>query len=192
MKKVILASSSPRRATLLSQIGLKFKIVPSNYTEDMTLRLSPKELVKKLSLGKTMAVARHHKNSIIIGADTFIVFRGKVLGKPKNPNDARRMLRMLSGKTNSVITGYSIIDTGTNKILSRAVETKIKMRKFSDKEINAYIRTKEPLDKAGAYAVQGIGGNLIEKIDGDFFGVIGLPLFEIIGDLRKFGVRVLS
>ncbi len=194
MKKIILASNSPRRKTLLSQIGLKFKVIPSNYQENMVSNLSPRELAKRLSRGKAEAVAKikNNRNSIIIAADTFVVFRNKVLGKPKNRQEARHMLHILSGRQHSVITGYTIIDTATLKIISRAIETKIYMRPYSEKEISAYLKTGEPFDKAGAYAIQGLGGNLIKKIEGDFFNVMGLPLFELIDDLKKIRVKILS
>lgn len=189
MRTLILASASPRRHALLTQTGLDFKIVPSNYQEDMALKLKPAELAKKLSRGKAEEVAKRYKDAVVIGADTFVIFKNDVLGKPKTPEKARVMLRMLSGKTNSVITGYTIMDK--KQIISRAVETKIFMRKYSNKEIETYIKTGEPLQRAGAYAIQEIGGNLIEGIDGDFFNVIGLPIFELLGDLKKFGIEAL-
>ena len=125
MKTIILASASPRRKVLLEKIGLIFEVEPSNYEEDMPLRLEPHGFAQKLSLEKAKAVASKHKNSIVIAADTLIVFGGRILGKPHTKKDAREMLEAISGKYHNVITGFSIIDTGINKTLSRSVETKV-------------------------------------------------------------------
>ena len=119
MRKIILASTSPRRKELLAKTGLKFRAIPSDYKEDMTLKLPPKELAKVLSMGKAEAVARKYKDAIVIGADSFIVYRGRVLGKPHTPTRARAMLRRLNGKVNAVVTGFSIIDTRAGKRVSR-------------------------------------------------------------------------
>lgn len=175
----------------MQQLGLKFKVVPSDYEENMRQKLRPAELAKLLSRGKAEAVARKYKNAIVIGADTFVVFREKFLGKPKTKAEARKMLKALSGKINSVITAYTIIDSDTGKTISDFSETKVYFRKISDKEIDAYIASGEPMDKAGAYAGQSLGGIFISKVEGDFFGLIGLPLHKLVLDLKKFGVKVL-
>lgn len=191
MKQVILASTSPRRQELLSNTGLEFESVASDYEEDMSMDLPPHELAKVLSAGKAEAVAKDYADHVVIGADTFVVFQGKLLGKPKSEADAKRMLRAISGQPVSIITGYTIIDTAESKKLSESVETQIFIKPLTDSEIDNYIATGEPMDKAGAFAVQGLGGWIVERIEGDFFSVVGLPVFEILGHLRGMGVSVL-
>ena len=191
MKTIILASASPRRKELLKRIGLKFKIDPSNYEENISSELEPHELAKSLSLEKAKLVAKKHMNALVIAADTFIVFEGKILGKPRTETDAKEMLETISGRQHSVITGFTIIDTENNKALSKAVETKVYIRKLSSNEIDAYVESKEPLGKAGAYAIQGLGSVIVEKIEGDCFNVIGLPLSALTESLKEFGVHIL-
>lgn len=192
MRKIILASSSPRRRDLLSQIGLKFEIDPSNYQEDMTLGMKPAKLAEYLSLGKAKDVAQRHRDSIVIAADTFCVLNGELLGKPKTKNEAANMLQKLSGSVHSVITGFTIIDTLTNKQISRSVETRVYFRKLSKKEINFYIASGDPMDKAGAYAVQNLGGIFVERIEGDYFNIMGLPISPLCIELQKFGIDILE
>ena len=191
MKRIILASASPRRRELLEKIGLKFEVEPSNYAEDMRSRLSPDELAKSISLEKAKVVASKHKNAIVIAADTFIVFRGKIMGKPGTEAEARKMLMMLRGKSHSVITGFTILDTDRNKVLTKSVETIIHIKNLTPEEIDAYVKSKEPLDKAGAYAIQGLGSVIVERIEGDYFNVMGLPLSALAEGLKEFGVRIL-
>lgn len=191
-RQIILASASPRRKELLSLMGLKFKIAVSDYEEDLGLKLKPHELGKYLSCQKAHAVAPGYKDALIIAADTFIVFRGHLLGKPHTDNEAMRMLTLLNGRVHAVITGYTVLDTKTGKKISQAVETKVWFRKMTSSELKAYVKTGEPLDKAGAYAIQGIGSLLIKKIEGDYFNVIGLPVASLAETLRKFGITVLS
>ena len=191
MRKIILASASPRRKELLSLIGLKFRVDVSDYEEDLGHVLKPHELAKFLSLEKARAVAHKYKDAIIIAADTFIVFKGNLLGKPHTDKEAMRMLTLLNGKLHSVITGYTVLDTNTGKRSSCAVETKVWLRKMTDQELRAYVKTGEPLDKAGAYAIQGIGSLIVKKIEGDYFNVIGLPVASLAVTLKKFGISVL-
>lgn len=191
MKTIILASASPRRKELLQRIGLKFKVDPSNYEENISSELEPHELAKSLSLEKAKLVAKKHMNALVIAADTFIVFEGKILGKPRTETEAQEMLETINGKPHSVITGFTIIDTANNKALSKAVETKVYIKKLSSNEIDAYVGSKEPLDKAGAYAIQGLGSVIVEKIEGDYFNVIGLPLSALSESLKEFGVHIL-
>lgn len=191
MKKIILASASPRRKELLAKIGLKFSIEKSNIKEDLGTNLSPKKLAEYLSYRKAYKISKKHSNATIIAADTLVVLNNKVIGKPKNSKDAKKILRKLSGKAHSVITAFTIIDTKTNKISTRSVETKVFMKKLTEKEINYYIKTEEPLDKAGAYGIQGFGGIFIEKIDGDYYNIVGLPLTTFIKELKKFNINVL-
>jgi len=192
MKKIILASGSPGRKALLSQIGLEFEVDPSNYKEDMTLKLPPDELAKHLSLGKAKEVAARHKNSIIIAADTFCVLGKEILGKPLTTENAKIMLRKLSGKVHAVITGFTIIDTETGKQVSKSVETKVYFLNISEEDIEKYVALGEPLDKAGAYAMQHRGGIFIEKIEGDYFNIVGVPMAPLVKELKNFGVDVLD
>lgn len=191
MIKIILASTSPRRKEIFAKTGLKFSVVPSHYKEDMNSKRKPGELAKFLSRGKAENVAKKFKNGIVIGADTFVALKNELLGKPKNRAEAVRMLKKVSGKPVSIITGYTIIDTASGKRESRAVETKLYIKKLSSQEIRNYIKTKEPLDKAGAFAIQGIGAVLIERIEGDFLGAMGLPLYDLSKSLIKFGIHIL-
>ncbi len=192
MKKIVLASASPRRAELLKQIGLRFTVDPSNHEETPEAGLEPKRLAMVLSLKKARVTAKRHRNAIIIAADTIGVLNGKVIGKPKSATDARRMLRSLSGKTHSVITGFTVYDTGAGRIATRAVETMVRFRRLTAAEIDAYVATGEPLDKAGAYGIQERGAVFIDRIEGDYFNVIGLPLCALAETLKEFGVEVVG
>ncbi len=191
MKAIILASASPRRKELLEQIGLSFRVEPSNYQENIRFDLEPHDLARALSLEKARLVARNHRNALVIAADTFIVFEGKILGKPRTETEAKEILETMSGKPHSVITGFTIIDADSNKTVSRSVETRVHLRKLGSNEIDAYVRSKEPLDKAGDYAIQGLGSVIVEKIEGDYSNVIGLPLSALAESLKEFGVHVL-
>ena len=191
MKRIILASASPRRKELLEKIGLKFEVEPSNYAEDICSKLSPDELATAISREKAKVVASKHKNAIVIAADTFIVFRGKIMGKPSTEAEAREMLMTLKGKSHSVITGFTILDTDEKKVLSRSVETIIHVKNLTSEEIDAYVKSKEPLDKAGAYAIQGLGSVIVERIEGDYFNVMGLPLTSLAESLKEFGIHIL-
>lgn len=186
MKKLILASSSLTRKNILIETGLDFEIDPSDYEEDMTLSMSPKELVIHLSKGKAEDVAKRHKEAVVLGADTVIFFKDNVLGKPRTPEKAKEMLKMLSGKQHSAITGFTMIDTKNNNTISKAVETKVFFRELSEKEIDNYITTGEPLNKAGAYAILELGGKFVEKIEGSRTNVAGLPMEEVTETLREY------
>ena len=190
MRKIILASSSPRRKNLLEQIGLNFKIDPSSYQEDMSLKIDPRKLAEYLSQGKAKSVAQRHKDSIIIAADTFCVLGKEVLGKPKTKENAKIMLQKLSGKVHSVITGFTIIDTKTNKQISKSVETKVYFKHIPEQEIDAYIASGEPLEFAGGYAIQHLGGLFVEKMEGDYFNIVGLPILPLTIELKKFDINI--
>ncbi|HBG93660.1 MAG: septum formation protein Maf [Nitrospirae bacterium RIFOXYB2_FULL_43_5] len=191
MKKIILASASPRRKEILALTGLRFRVEPSDYEEILDNAIKPHNLAKLLSLEKAMAVAGKYRDALIIAADTFIVFKRKFLGKPHTSQEARKMLSLLNGKFHSVITGYTILDTGTGKKITRSVETKVWFKNASAQELDAYVATREPIGKAGAYAIQGRGAVMVKKIEGDYLNVVGLPLFDLVESLRKFGIRLL-
>ena len=191
MRRIILASASSRRKELLEQIGLQFQVDPGNNDEEIASASEPHEMAKKLSLGKARSAAPRHPNAIIIAADTIVGLGDRIFGKPHTNAEAKEMLRALNGRTHSVITGFTLLDTETGKALSRSVETKVCMKKLTPKEIEGYVRTKEPLDKAGGYAIQGRGAVLVDRIEGDQSNVVGLPLSALAEGLREFGVKVL-
>lgn len=175
-RQLILASGSPRRKQLLEQIGLEFTVVPSAYEEDMTLPMDPEILAKHLAHGKAAEVADKYSQAVVIGADSMVIFDGEVIGKPKSEDEAKEMLKRLSGKKNQVVTGLSVICRESGQELAAATITDVYLRAISGDEIEEYVASGEPLDKAGSYAVQDRGGVFVEKIVGDYSGIVGLPL----------------
>ena len=192
MKKVILASTSQQRIEILSKTNLKFDIIACEYEEDMSVKLKPAELTEFLALGKAKSIASKYKDSVIISADTIVFFKDKILGKPNSISDARSTLNMLNGGVNKIITGVAIIDTSNNLTKTFHCTTDIYMKKVSSEIIESYLKTNEPLNKAGSYALQGMGAILVEKIDGDFFNAMGLPLSRLSDVLREFNINVLK
>jgi septum formation protein len=190
MKPIVLASSSPRRRELLEKIGLKFIVDPVEVEEKLTLDHDPLRLAKSISLKKALTASRRHPDALIIAADTFGVIDGKILGKPVDEAQAVSMLEEMSGKCHRVITGFTIIDGVTGRTVSRAVQTMVYFRNLSSSEITGYVSTGESFDKAGAYAIQGLGALLVERIDGDYYNVIGLPISALAVELRKFGIEL--
>lgn len=156
----------------------------------MNLRVSPRRLSRVLSEKKARLAAGKYRDALIIAADTFIVSGNKIMGKPHTPVEAVKMLSAISGRAHTVITGLTIIDTRTGKRVSRSVETKVYFDTLTRREINAYVRTGEPLDKAGAYAIQGRGSIFVRRIEGDYFNVIGLPLNALKSCLGEFGISI--
>jgi septum formation protein len=191
MKEIILASASPRRKELLEKLGFKFTVEPGNCEEDIDSELEPHEVVRQLSILKAKSVATSYNNAVIIAADTIGLIGNKILGKPHTENEARKMLNAINGKPHTVITGFTVLDTATNKILTNTVDTKVYIKKLTHQEIDAYVKTGEPLDKAGAYAIQGLGAVIVEKIEGDYYNVMGLPLNSLVEALKEFGINVL-
>lgn len=190
-KKIILASTSPRRKELMTRLRINFEVMDSGYEEDMTMKMLPVALAKFLSMGKAKAIAAKSKDCIIIAADTFVVHGNKLIGKPHTKEAATKMLNSINNKTIKIITGLAIIDTCSNKTFSEVEIGEVKFRKFSKSEIKNYVASGEPLDRAGAFAVQGLGSVLIEKVSGDFNSIIGLPLFKVAKILTKLGVKIL-
>lgn len=177
MAKFVLASASPRRKEILNILGFDFDIIKSNADESSVDKtVAPSLYVQELALLKGADVAKSLKKKIIISADTIVYFGGRVLGKPADKEDAFRMLSELSGKEHTVYTGVCIMDSDSAKTVCETCATKVRFKELSEEKIRAYIKTGEPMDKAGAYAVQGLGATFIEKIDGDYFNVVGLPL----------------
>lgn len=179
---IILASQSPRRRELMALTDLEFIVKPSDADENVTQNLSPKETVEFLSLKKALALK--NENDIIIGADTVVSIDGKILGKPKDEKDAYNMLKILSGRTHSVYTGVTVIKNERTETFS--CETKVTFYPISDEEIKDYVKTGEPLDKAGAYGIQLKGGLFVEKIEGDYNNVVGLPIARLLKILKTF------
>jgi septum formation protein len=190
-RTIVLASASPRRKELLEKIGLKFIIDSGNYPENLYPSVDPALQAKAISLGKARLAARKYPDALIIAADTLGVLRGKILGKPRSADEAVTMLQSMSGKSHRVITAFTVLDSATGKVVTRAVETRVYFHKLSSSDILSYVQTGEPLDKAGAYAIQGHGSLIVRKIEGDYFNVVGLPLSALAETLREFGVKVL-
>ena len=191
--KVILASKSPRRKELLATIFDDFECIPSDKNEDMTKKMKITELAKNLSGQKAEDIfEKTSGDRVVVGSDTMVVLGNKIYGKPKDENDAFLMLKSLSGKTHKVVTGIYVIkfEDGIKTVLSDAVVSKVKFAKMTDEEIWNYIKSGEPMDKAGAYGCQGLARKHIEKIDGDFFAVMGLPVHKTYEICKKLGVMV--
>ncbi|MFL5550599.1 MAG: Maf family protein [Gemmatimonadaceae bacterium] len=184
--RVVLASGSPRRRQLLDLIGITHEVRPSNIDETARPREAPRRHAERLAREKATAVARRDPDLITIGADTVVVINRKVLGKPVDDADAARMLAMLSGREHTVITAIAV--SRGKKLRSAIEEVRVKFRRLRDAEIDAYIATREPMDKAGAYGIQGYGATIVERIEGDYFAVMGLPLVRLINLLRDVGV----
>lgn len=190
-REIILGSASPSRQALLKQLGLVFTVDPSQYDEAQQDGLAPRQLVRVLSQAKAQEVAQRHANAVIIAADTIAVLNGAVLGKPKTKTEAKRMLKRMSGKRHTSITGYTVLDTATQRRITKVVETMVIFRRLSAAEINRYVATGEPMGKAAAYAIQGYGALLVKKVIGDPYVVMGLPLSALAESLRKIGMTIL-
>lgn len=187
--KLILASSSPRRAEILRRAGFAFQIRPAHVEESRQGRESARAFVLRLAKAKSRAVAHRLKGScraVVIGADTIVLVRGKILGKPQDVREARSMLRLLGGKTHEVLTGISMMSMPDGKELNHVESTRVHFVKLSNREIDDYIATGEPFDKAGGYGIQGIAGRFIDGIDGCYFNVMGLPISRVWSMLRRF------
>lgn len=187
-RDVVLASASPRRKELLRQAGITFRIIISNVKETIT-KTNPDEVVEELSFQKAQAVAgRIEKGILVIGADTVVALEGKILGKPENEADAARMLKSLQGRCHHVYTGVTFyIRKGTREAYHTFSEcTEVEMYPMSDKEIREYIATGEPMDKAGAYGIQGRAGVFVKRICGDYNNVVGLPIARLYQEMKKF------
>jgi len=183
---IFLASKSPRRKKLLKQLNLKFKSVDLHFHEKINDGENPIFLVKRLSLEKLNKALLKIKKGIIITADTIVVIDNQILGKPKNKIDARRILKKLSGRTHNVYTGYSIYNSDNNKIITDFEKTLVTFRKLTNYEIDDYISTGSPMDKAGAYGIQDdFGAVFIEKINGCYYNVVGLPLAKVYHSLLR-------
>jgi len=191
--RLILASASPRRRELLRMLGLDFEILVSNAEESKgELPDSPGEQVMELAARKAGEIAGLHPDALVIAADTIVVAEKQILGKPGDEEDARRMLSFLSGRWHEVYTGVALVKAAEKKRLVDYERTRVKFRPLSREEIDRYIRSGEPMDKAGAYGIQGLGAVLVERIEGCYFNVVGLPLTKLTLMLKEFDVEVLE
>ena len=186
--RLILASKSPRRRYLLTQAGLKFDVLPSGFDESSVPFNDPADYVRTLSREKAADIAQNHPASWVIGADTIVIIGAQMLGKPKGRDAARAMLSRLSGQTHQVFTGYTLCCAEANRWLTDVARTDVTFKALSADEIEWYIHTDEPFDKAGAYAIQGLGTFLVKSVNGSYTNVVGLPVCEVIELLIREGV----
>lgn len=185
--KIILASASPRRIELLRSLGMQLEVVPSGLEEPHVSGETPEEHVVRLSRHKAEAVAVNYPDEWVLGADTIVVLEDEILGKPDTMDTAGRMLAKLSGRRHKVYTGFTVINLSSNMAASEVVESSVFFRSISDDERNWYIKSDEPYDKAGGYAVQGMGAFFIREIHGSYTNVMGLPLCEVVDVLKRVG-----
>lgn len=188
---MILASKSPRRKEILAQLGFQLQI-KSKDIEEISDKVEIVEQIKDISLKKVMAVAVENPKEFVVGADTVVVIDGKILGKPKSEVDAEKMLKSLSGKNHEVITAYTLINLEKNIKITNSVESTVYFKQISDEEIKWYIKSGEPMDKAGAYGIQGLGSIFVDKIDGDFFAIMGFPINHFIKTLNNLKIPIES
>lgn len=184
---IVLASSSPRRAQLLAMLDLRFEIEPADIDERYTPGEEPAAHAERLAREKAMAIAREQRDSLVIGSDTVVVLDEEVLGKPRNAAEAVRMLLRLQGREHTVATGIAVAHR--SEVRSDVEEVRVRFRAFDAERARAYVSTGEPMDKAGAYGIQGYGAALIERIEGDYFAVMGLPIARLLKMLESLGYR---
>ncbi len=189
-RRLVLASTSPRRVDLLGQLGLSFDVMDPGLAENSS-STDAETRVMENSLNKGRAVADGMKEGVVVAADTVVLLDGAVLEKPRDASDAERMLRTISGRVHTVVSAVTVIDVSSRKVDTSVSRTKVKIRELSDEQIGAYVGSGEPLDKAGAYAAQGLGSVLIEWVDGCFYNVVGLPISLLYDMLRSIGFDVL-
>lgn len=184
---IILASASPRRAELLESAGIRFSVVPGHIDETPLPGEQPVDHVLRLAREKAVEVARREDGRLFVAADTIVLCDGEIMGKPRDNGDARRMLGKLSGRTHQVITGFAVLNRDNGEVMTRAVSTDVTFKPLDIGEIDAYVATGCPLDKAGAYAIQGGAAYMVERISGSYTNVVGLPLCEVVAALRELG-----
>jgi septum formation protein len=190
--QLILASRSPRRYELLKQMGLDFDVIPSRIEESFVKEESPKKHVLRLAEAKALDIGSQYPDRWVIAADTIVYIDHSILGKPKNREETMKMLRRLSGKEHRVLTGFSVHHLEKGKGDREVVETAVKVKRLTPDEMEWYIQTGEPFDKAGGYAIQGIGSFMIESIRGSYTNVVGLPLCELIEMMNRLGALKIS
>jgi septum formation protein len=189
--RLVLASTSPRRRKLMAEAGLLFDVVAPRYAdEENAAGEEPARLVERHAATKAESVAGDHPGALVVGADTIVVVDGTVLGKPADETEAEEMLAAIAGRDHLVYTGVAVVDADTGAAETAHEVTKVTVRSLTTGEISRYVGTGEPLDKAGAYAIQGIGCFIVERIDGDYFNVVGLPMGLLADLLKGFGYEV--
>lgn len=184
MNKVILASKSPRRKQIMEMLDIPFEIIVADIDEKINPNNELRKEIENISFLKALKVFNDNKDAVVVGSDTIVVVNNEVLGKPKNEEDAKRMLKLLQNNMHHVITGVTILANGESETFSNVSE--VYFNPLTDEEIEDYIKTKEPMDKAGAYAIQGIGAKFIKKINGDYYSIMGLPLSELNIRIQKY------
>lgn len=187
MKRFIVASASPRRREILTNAGYHFEVIPSDANENISCVMTPEETVCFLSRRKALAVLENNRDAVVFGCDTVVAIGNEILGKPENDEDAKRMLKMLSGRVHTVSTGVCVVDENKTEVFANTTE--VEFYELSDETIESYIATGECSDKAGAYGIQGYGSVLVKRIRGDYFSVMGLPVGETARVLEKFGIH---
>lgn len=192
VSKIVLASTSPRRAELLKQIGVEFELASGNVQERPHPDEAPADYITRLARAKVIAVAQERETGLIIGADTVVVLEGQLLGKPNDEADAERMLRSLSGRWHAVMTGVALYDVATGQEVADFDKTLVRFARLSNQEIEWYVKTGEPMDKAGAYGIQGLGGLFVDEIAGNYYNVVGLPLPLVYRLARRLGYSFLK
>jgi septum formation protein len=191
-KKIILASQSPRRKWLLEQVGLEFDIIPSSFEENIEGEKFTPKLIESLAYNKALEVSeRTEQEALIIGADTVVILNNQILGKPKDEKEAAQMLQKLSNNTHKVITAVAVIDKYEDKTIINHTISKVTFKKLSEREIQDYIKTGEPMDKAGAYGIQAYGSIFVTKVEGCYNNIVGLPLNLLSEMLKSVGVYLI-
>lgn len=185
--RIILASGSPRRADLLTKIGVEFELEPSQVKERPHSDEAPPDYIIRIARAKVVAIARKRDSGLVIGADTIVVLDGRMLGKPEDEDDARNMLRQLSGKWHAVMTGIALYDAATKREVADYDKTLVRFAQMTEREIDWYVRSGEPMDKAGAYGIQGLAGLFVDEIAGNYYNVVGLPLPLLYRLARRLG-----
>ena len=186
-QRIILASASPRRAELLKQIGVEFELAISNVEERPRPDEAPPDYITRIARAKVIAVARQRDTGLVIGADTVVVLDGRLIGKPEDETDAQNLLRQLSGRWHAVMTGVALYDVQTKHEVADYDKTLVKFAQLTDREIEWYVETGEPMDKAGAYGIQGLGGLFVDEIAGNYYNVVGLPIPLVYRLARRLG-----
>jgi septum formation protein len=184
---LVLASRSPRRAELLERLGLRFEVLPAEIDESYVDHEMPADHAERLAREKAFAIAQRRPESLVVGSDTIVVLGSDVLGKPRDERDAVAMLQRLSGREHQVFTGVAVANQG--RVESDLERVSVRFRRLSQRECEEYVATSEPMDKAGAYGIQGFGSALVERIDGDYFAVMGLPVVRTLELISRFGWR---
>ncbi len=190
-RKLVLASASPRRQDLLNVLGLRFQVDPSSIPELVRPGATVDSLVRGFALAKARQTATRHTDALVIAADTMVEVGDRIFGKPQDEAEARRMLSTMSGRAHRVVTAIAVLDAKTMTEKTRLAETAVYFRSLGDSEIDAYIETTEPLDKAGAYGIQGLGSVFVTRVEGDYFNVAGLPISALNDLLLDFGCCII-